>query len=75
MIGARVEVVRKGASRWRRSRSDASYASANDPRVLIGLATDPEPPDIRVTWPDGRVETWSRVPVDRYTTLEQEKSR
>src|SRR6202040_3986574 len=34
MVGARVEVVRKGrSSLWRRARADGSYASANDPRV------------------------------------------
>ena len=37
-IGARVEVIRKtGGPLWRRARSDGSYASANDPRVLVGL--------------------------------------
>ena len=34
MLGARVEIVRKGKpSLWRRSRADGSYASANDPRT------------------------------------------
>ena len=38
MLGARVEVrQREGPSLWRRARSDGSYASANDPRVLVGL--------------------------------------
>ncbi|HEX5759330.1 MAG TPA: CRTAC1 family protein, partial [Thermoanaerobaculia bacterium] len=37
-LGARVEVSRQGApALWRRARSDGSYASANDPRVLVGL--------------------------------------
>ena len=38
LLGARVEVTRKGApSLWRRAATDGSYASANDPRVLVGL--------------------------------------
>ena len=38
MLGARVGVVRAdGTTLWRRARSDGSYASANDPRVLVGL--------------------------------------
>ena len=41
MLGARVEIVRKGTSRWRRARSDGSYASANDPRVIVGLGESP----------------------------------
>ena len=38
MLGARVGIVRDdGSTLWRRARSDGSYASANDPRVLVGL--------------------------------------
>ena len=38
MIGARVSISRgTGPTLWRRARSDGSYASANDPRVLVGL--------------------------------------
>ena len=38
MLGSRVAIMRDGASTiWRRARADGSYASANDPRVLIGL--------------------------------------
>ena len=43
MVGARVEVVRPGtATLVRRARADGSYASANDPRVLIGLGPQAE---------------------------------
>ena len=42
MVGARVEIVREsGGSLWRRARADGSYASANDPRVLVGLGDSP----------------------------------
>jgi hypothetical protein len=76
MLGARVEVSRMGApTRWRRARADGSYASANDPRVLVGLGDSSTLPAIRVTWPDGKQETWPSVPIDRYSTLEQGKGR
>jgi len=26
---------------------------------------------VRVTWPDGKVETWTHVDVDRYSTLKE----
>ena len=58
MLGARVEVVRKGhliAAGGVRA-ADGSYASANDPRVLVGLGESADPPDVRVTWPDGKAE-------------------
>jgi enediyne biosynthesis protein E4 len=75
MIGARV-VVTQGTRRLsRRARSDGSYASANDPRVLIGLGADATPPSVQVTWPDGRTETWSSVAVDKWTTLRQGTGR
>jgi hypothetical protein len=69
-IGARVEVIRKGGGPlWRRARSDGSYASANDPRVLVGLGTSTDPVRVRVSWPDGKTEEFGEVPIDRWTTL------
>ncbi len=70
MLGARVEIVRPGAaSRWRRARADGSYASACDPRVLVGLGDSTAPPGVRVIWPSGKTESWDAVPIDRYTRL------
>jgi hypothetical protein len=71
MLGARVEVSRGNRSLWRRARSDGSYASANDPRVHVGLGDSGEPATVRVLWPDGRADTWAKVEADRYTTLRQ----
>ena len=69
-IGTRVEVTRSTESPvWRRVRSDGSYASANDPRVLVGLGRSSELPAVRVFWPSGRVELWPDVEIDRYITL------
>ena len=77
MPGARVEIVRDGApTLWRRARADGSYASANDPRVLVGLGDDAAPPVlVRVTWPGGAVEEWTDVPLGRYTTLTEGMGR
>ena len=70
MLGARVSITRSGGPvLWRRARADGSYASANDPRVLVGLGQSTDMPRVRVTWPDGRVEEWTSVPIDRYATL------
>ncbi len=71
-LGARVEVARQGAtSLWRRAHSDGSYASASDPRVLVGLGAAPRVTGVRVLWPDGAVESFPPPPLGRYTTLEQ----
>lgn len=69
MLGARVEIRTSGGSRWRRARADGSYASANDPRVLVGLGEAASPVTARVTWPGGSSETFAAVAVDRYTML------
>jgi hypothetical protein len=72
MLGARVEILRKGVpALMRRARADGSYGSANDPRVLAGLGHSTERPTVRVRWPSGRVEEWTEVPIDRYTTLKE----
>jgi hypothetical protein len=71
-LGARVGVMRKDRSTlWRRARSDGSYGSANDPRVLVGLGPLVEPPTVKVLWPSGRVEEFASAAVDRYTTLKE----
>jgi hypothetical protein len=73
MVGARVDLIQNGAVvRRRRARADGSYGSANDPRVVIGLGESVELPDIRVTWPDGKIDTWKQVAVDKYTTLRKQ---
>jgi hypothetical protein len=69
-IGARVEVIRKtGGPLWRRARSDGSYASANDPRVLVGVGSSTDPVSLKVSWPSGKTEQFAEVAVDRWTTL------
>jgi hypothetical protein len=71
-VGAKIQVVRKTTpSLWRRARADGSYASANDPRILVGLGESAEAPSVRVTWPDGTVEQWPELPIDRWTVLTQ----
>ncbi len=77
MVGARVVVIRPGSlpTLSRRARADGSYASANDPRVLVGLGDSMGAVRVRVTWPDGRVEEWTDVPTDRWQTLIQGTGR
>ena len=72
MLGARVAVIRgDGPTLWRRVKTDGSYASASDPRVLVGLGESSQTPMVRVQWPGGRVEEFSDVAVDQWTTLSE----
>jgi hypothetical protein len=76
MLGTRVGIFRDdGPPLWRRVRSDGSYASANDPRVLVGLGPSVHVTAVRAIWPSGRTEEWTDVPVDRWTTLHEGTGR
>jgi len=69
-LGARVGITRStGPTLWRRVRSDGSYGSGNDPRVLIGLGTSTETPRVQIQWPDGKTEEWTGAAIDKWTTL------
>ena len=70
MLGARVGVFRRdGPPLWRRVHTDGSYASANDPRCLVGLGDARMVPRVQVVWPSGHVEEWTNVAADQWLTL------
>lgn len=76
MLGAEVVVsLTNGRSLWRRVHTDGSYASAGDPRVLIGLGEANAINRVEVRWPDGTREEWTEVELGRYTPLEQGQGR
>ena len=71
-LGARIELIRsQGHALWRRVRTDGSYASANDPRVLVGLGSSTKLKSLRVYWPSGLAEEWKQIPLERYSTLHE----
>ena len=71
-LGARVDiVVRKNQVLRRRVRTDGSYLSANDPRVLVGLGNVTQVEAVRVRWPDGSVGETKAPAIDRYITIKQ----
>ena len=72
MLGAWVEIVRAdGSSLKRRVSAGGSYASAKDPRLLVGLGSDPDVATVRVRWPGGQWEAFSVEGVDRYLELQE----
>jgi hypothetical protein len=54
-VGARVEVELAGRTLVRQRKGGASFESSHDPRLLIGLGTEPEARKVTVRWPSGRV--------------------
>ena len=72
MLGSRVALFRPNLpTLWRRVRSDGSYASASDPRVVFGLGRAKEFTKVRVYWTSGKVEEWTDVLINRYSTLRE----
>jgi hypothetical protein len=70
LLGTRVDVIREDGERLRRTvRPAASYCSSNDPRILVGLGSASTVRAVQARWPDGRVEQWTDIPINRYTTL------
>lgn len=53
------------------ARRDGSYASANDPRAVFGLGSNEQAQTIEVQWPDGAIERYENLAVDRYHRLQQ----
>ncbi|WP_197443609.1 CRTAC1 family protein [Maioricimonas rarisocia] len=69
-IGARVALHREGQPPlWRRVRTDGSFCSSSDPRVLFGLGTGDTAVNVKVVWPDGEHEEWKDVPARQYVEL------
>ena len=76
MLGARVGIFRHAhRPLWRRVGSDGSYASASDPRVLVGLGRTSTVQRVEVIWPSGRVEEWTDMAADRWFTLTEGTGR
>jgi enediyne biosynthesis protein E4 len=72
MLGAQVEIVIDDKRILRRRvRTDGSYLSGNDPRVLAGLGGATRVKAVRVRWPNGTVEEWKDVKIDQYTVLKE----
>jgi hypothetical protein len=72
MLGASVEVVVTPKQvLWRRARTDGSYCSSQDPRVLVGIGSAERVETVRVRWPSGNVEEWKVPSINRYLTLKE----
>ena len=72
VLGALVTLERNGGpAQLRRVRTDGSYASARDPRLLFGLAGNRSKQSVLVTWPAGKQERWAGLAVGKYHALKR----
>jgi hypothetical protein len=68
-IGARVRIDAGGTVQWQEVRGGGSYFSQNDLRVHFGLGTATRVDRLEVRWPNGLVEEWRDLAVDRIHRL------
>lgn len=71
-IGARVDVtVRGSATSWRLVKTGSSYASQSELPVTFGLGSATTVESVRVTWPNGKVDTINAVAADKAITVKE----
>jgi enediyne biosynthesis protein E4 len=68
--GSQVEVRTRDGRRLRRTaRTDGSYLSARDPRVVVGLGPEGVATSALVRWPDGTLQRLESPPTGRYLVV------
>ncbi len=70
-IGAQVRVEACGTSQYDTVRNGGSYLSRNDPRLHLGLGSCSAVTRVEIRWPSGATQQLERVPVNRYTRIEE----
>jgi hypothetical protein len=69
VVGARIEVTVQGRKIVLFARGGGSYASANDPRHIVGLGNTERVERVTVFWPWGQQQHWDSLAADRYWDL------
>jgi enediyne biosynthesis protein E4 len=70
-LGARVLVEAAGQRQVREINNAASYQSANDVRLHVGLGTATVADRIEIRWPSGRLQELRDVPANRVLVVEE----
>ncbi|HKB06266.1 MAG TPA: CRTAC1 family protein [Gemmataceae bacterium] len=69
VVGGKI-VVKVGDQTYTRVvKSGGSYASANDPRYVVGIARGTKVDSVTVHWPNGKAQEWKDLAADRYWKL------
>lgn len=70
-IGSRVMIRTNGLTQMREVTSQSSYYSHNDLRVHFGLGEIKEAQSVEVRWPNGNVEIFKDLPINRIVTVKE----
>jgi hypothetical protein len=68
-VGALVRIEVNGNNIQRRVKTDGSYESSHDNRLLIGLGSNKDKVSIEVLWTDGTKKTYNKLDSDQYHIL------
>lgn len=63
-IGARVEIEAGGRTMVRQRKGGASYGSAHDPRLSIGLGNATSASRVTIRWPSGQIDRVAELPAE-----------
>jgi hypothetical protein len=70
-IGASLKLTSEGFVHVEQSKGGMSYMSASDPRVFFGLGKRTKIESLEITWPSGRIEKLTNLPVDQIIAVKE----
>jgi enediyne biosynthesis protein E4 len=70
-IGASLKLTSEGFVHVEQAEGGTSYMSASDPRIHFGLGKRTKIDSLVITWPSGRVDKLTEVPVDRIIAIKE----
>jgi hypothetical protein len=60
-----------GATKVDQAKGGTSYMSASDPRIHFGLGKQNKVDSLQITWPSGKVDRLTDVPVDSIIAVKE----
>jgi enediyne biosynthesis protein E4 len=70
-IGAVLKLTSEGLTHVEQAEGGTSYMSASDPRIHFGLGKRTKVDSLVITWPSGRVDKLTDVPVDKIIAVKE----
>ncbi len=71
--GARLKLTAGPLVSYDQAMGGLSYCSAQDPRILFGLGSQPKVDALEILWPSGEQQVLRDIPADQYITVEEGK--
>jgi hypothetical protein len=70
-IGASLRLSSQGVTQFEQRKGGGSYMSASDPRILFGLGKRTKIDSLEITWPSGKVERLTNLPIDQIIAIRE----